>query len=62
MYTKPFYTSKTFWFNLLVIVIAAAGVFGFGSYQPDVLTLEIAGVLIAALNILLRLVTSQAVR
>ena len=58
---KPFYTSKTFWFNVLAGVVAVAGVFGYGSWQPDSNTVEIIGVIVAAVNIVLRFVTNQAV-
>ena len=33
--TKKFYLSKTFWFNILVLVLAVAGVFGFGEFVPS---------------------------
>ena len=35
MEPKDILTSKTFWFNLLVLLIAVAGVFGFGEYVPS---------------------------
>jgi hypothetical protein len=63
--TKRFWYSKTFWFNILALVVAVAGVFGFTDFIP---TEEIQGhisavsVLVAAaipvVNIILRFVTS----
>ncbi len=32
---KPFYQSKTFWFNILFVIVGLAGYFGFTDYQPD---------------------------
>ena len=35
MNAKDILSSKTFWFNLVVLVIAIAGVFGFKEYVPS---------------------------
>lgn len=32
---KNFLESKTFWFNLLTLVVALAGIFGFDQYVPS---------------------------
>lgn len=58
---KAFYESKTFWFNVLFGVIAIAGIFGFAEFQPSADTLEIVGVIVAAVNIVLRFVTKEPV-
>lgn len=58
---KPFYESKTLWFNVLFGLVALAGVFGFADFQPSENTVEIVAVLVAAANIALRLVTKQPV-
>jgi hypothetical protein len=62
MKTKAFYESKIFWFNALFLVASIAAVFGFGTYQPDALWLEITGVVVAAVNIGLRLITATAIK
>ena len=58
---KPFYESKTLWFNVLFGLVALAGVFGFADFQPSENTVEIVAVLVAAANIVLRLVTKQPI-
>ena len=58
---KAFYESKTFWFNVLALIVAVAGVFGFANWQPDQNMVEIIGVVVAAVNIVLRFLTKQAV-
>lgn len=59
--SKPFYESKVFWFNILAGIIAVAGIFGFGEYKPSADVLEIIGVVVAAINIILRFITKQPV-
>jgi hypothetical protein len=61
MDSKPFYESKVFWFNLLFGLTALAGVFGFADFQPSEDVVEIVAVLVAAVNIALRLITKQPV-
>ncbi len=61
MESKPFYQSKTFWFNILAGVIAIAGIFGFASFEPSSEVLEVIGVIVAAVNIVLRYVTTKPV-
>ena len=58
---KPFYESKTFWFNLLFLAASIAAYFGFGDFKPSNDTVELAGVLVAVLNIVLRFLTSKPV-
>lgn len=57
---KPFYQSKTFWFNLLFLVSAIAAYFGFGDFQPSGDTVELASVVVAVINIALRFVTDKS--
>lgn len=59
---KPFYQSKTFWFNALFVIVSLAGFFGFTEYQPDANTAELAAVLIAVVNLVLRFLTKSAVK
>ena len=59
---KPFYLSKTLWFNALTILIAVATFYG---YTPDQELMTKVSLLLVTLspfaNILLRLVTSRGV-
>lgn len=32
---KPMYTSKTFWFNVIAVIVAVAGYFGYNEFVPD---------------------------
>ena len=57
---KMWYESKTLWFNILYGVVAIAGLVGFVEYVPSADTVEIVGVLVAAINIALRFVTNKA--
>ena len=59
---KPFYQSKTFWFNILFVIVAVAGFFGFTEYQPDANTAELAAVLIAVINLVLRFLTKAEIK
>lgn len=58
---KAFYQSKTFWFNILFGLIAVAGLFGFANFQPTQDVIEIIGVVVAAINIILRFVTKEPI-
>jgi hypothetical protein len=67
--TKEFYLSKTFWFNVLALVLAVAGVFGFAEFVPseDVQSgISAVSVLVAAAvpvaNIILRFLTDTKIR
>ncbi len=58
---KSIFVSKTFWFGILVIVNAVAGVFGFASYEPGAGLEELTG-LISGLGIVgLRYITKTSV-
>ena len=62
---KPFWQSKTFWFNLLLLVVAVANKFGFGDYVPTPahqMLIDSSAVILAALiNIVFRFITDQGV-
>lgn len=52
---KPWYESKTFWFNALALIVAVAAGFGFADFEPDQDVVTIASGLIAVINLALRL-------
>ena len=58
---KPFYQSKTLWFNVLVIVLAIATQFGFSNYKPNSQDAEIISIILATFNIILRFATSKPI-
>lgn len=59
---KAFYTSKTFWFNALTVIVAVAAYFGFGDFNPNGDTVELGAVIVAVINIILRFVTTQPIK
>jgi len=52
---KKWYTSKTFWFNVLTLTVAIASAFGFADFRPEPEVLSIAAGVIAVINLILRL-------
>ena len=60
--TKPWYTSKTLWFNLLALIVTVAMGFGFGDLELAEWVEPIALGLIAVINLILRAVTNKGVR
>ncbi len=62
MNTKSIFLSKTFWFNLLALVVLVANAFGFADFQHDPALDQYALVIITLVNIALRLVTKRPVR
>ena len=59
---KKFWKSKTFWFNVLALVVAVATAFGFGEFEPDPRISQIATFVVLVINLILRLVTKEPVR
>lgn len=55
---KPFYTSKTLWFNVLAVVVFLAGSLGYADFAPSADVMAIAA---AVLNLVLRFATRQPV-
>jgi len=55
MNTKPWYQSKTLWFNVLTLVVAVAAGFGFAEFEPNQEVITIAGGVVALVNLALRL-------
>ena len=53
--------SKTFYFNVLVGIVAVASLFGFGEFEPDPKVAESIGAISAIINIMLRLYTSKPI-
>jgi len=58
---KSLLESKTFWFNLLAVIVAVATLFGFGEFKPDVKVAEGITLLAGIVNVLLRLRTAQPI-
>jgi len=59
--SKNIVTSKTFWFNLLAGLVAIAGQFDFGSFDPDTGVITVALGIVALVNLILRYLTDQGV-
>lgn len=62
MNTKEFWKSKTFWFNVLALLVAVAAAFGYTDFHPSAETEQVALVLVTIVNLVLRFYTSQGVR
>lgn len=58
---KKFYLSKTMVFNTLYALVAIAGLFGYNTFEPSVETLQVVAIAVAAVNLILRTVTNQAI-
>lgn len=58
--SKEFWKSKTFWFNILALLVAVASAFGFSEFQPDSQVAEYALVIVTVVNIILHFVTNKA--
>ncbi len=61
MHEKPIWASKTFWFNLLALVVTIADAFGFSEFKASPEVGHIALGIVALVNIALRLVTRKRV-
>lgn len=55
---KPFYQSKTIWFNILAVAALVAAQFGFNDFQLDA---EVSAGVVAIVNLVLRFVTDKGV-
>jgi len=60
--TKSLFKSKTFYFNVLALLIAVAGPFGFSDFEPSPVVAQIVLILVPLANVALRYVTKQPVR
>ena len=59
---KSLWKSKTFWFNLLALVVVIATAFGFADFQPSPEVEQIGMVVITIVNLLLRFMTKEPVK
>lgn len=57
---KP-WTSKTFWFFLLYLVLNVAGLLGYAEFMPTDDQAEIVGIIVAAAGLILRFLTNRGV-
>lgn len=60
MEPKKWYLSKTLWFNILALIVAVASAFGYTGEVPEAWQAFVPAI-VAGVNILLRIVTNQAV-
>jgi len=58
---KPWYESKTVWFNVLAALVAIAGYFGYGEFQPNPHVGEFIAGVASLVNIYLRFKTDKAI-
>lgn len=61
MDTKPIWASKTFWANIIGAAVSLGTVFGLELSDPEQQTALVGGIM-AAVNIVLRLITDKPVR
>ena len=61
MITKKFYKSKTFWFNVLTLVVLMAGSFGFDQFEADPEMAALAMGAVALINLVLRWTTNTRI-
>jgi len=58
---KPWYSSKTVWFNVLALVVAVAATFGYSGELPAHWA-QLVPAIVAGVNLLLRWITKQPIR
>ena len=58
---KKFYESKTFWFNVLALLVTVAGYYGFADFKPSPDMNAYAVTLVAIVNLILRMVTDKGI-
>ena len=58
---KAFWKSKTFWFNVLALIVAVAGAFGFAGFKPSPDVEQAGYVIVALINLLLRFLTKKPI-
>jgi hypothetical protein len=58
---KPWYESKTVWFNVIAALVAVAGFFGYTDFVPDPRIAEMIAGVAALVNLYLRFRTDQAI-
>lgn len=58
---KKIWRSRTFWWNILALVVALAGYFGFGDFEASPDTAAIAAGVAAVINLVLRVLTDEPV-
>jgi hypothetical protein len=56
---KKWYKSKTFWFNVLTLLLVVAAGYGFAGFEPDPEVQVIGAGLVALVNLILRVVFTQ---
>lgn len=65
MESKPWYKSKTLWFNLaflvLTLILVVARFFGYGDFEPGVEWQEIVAVVGSVINLILRYATKKPI-
>ena len=61
MNAKSIFLSKTFWFNILALIVLVAKPFGFADFQADPDLESYALVIVTVVNVALRLLTDKPV-
>jgi len=56
--TKLFYLSKTFWFNILAVLVVIANYFGYADFELDETIITL---VVALVNLFLRWVTKEGI-